>query len=65
MHFAAFIDKSGEFFDTVHFPPSLKYFPFRGSGIYHMKGKVVEEFGFPSVEVSEMEKLAIQADPRA
>lgn len=65
MHFAAFLDKSGEFFDTVHFPPSLKYFPFRGNGVYHIKGKVVEEFGFPSVEVVEMMKLALQSDPRA
>jgi DNA-directed DNA polymerase III PolC len=64
MHFAAFIDVHGEFFDTVHFPPSLKEFPFRGEGIYLLRGKVVEEFGFPSVEVSRMAKMPLRGDPR-
>jgi hypothetical protein len=27
-------------------------------------GKVVEEFGFPSLEVERMEKLALKPDPR-
>jgi DNA polymerase III alpha subunit len=64
MHFAAFIDDTGEFFDTVHFPQVLKRYPFRGSGTYLILGKVVEEFGFPSVEVIKMAKLATLADPR-
>ncbi len=57
MHFAAFLDSTGEFFDTVHFPATLKDYPFRGDGIYLILGKVVEEFGFPSVEVEKMAKL--------
>jgi DNA polymerase III alpha subunit len=64
MHFAAFIDDTGEFFDTVHFPLAIKRYPFRGSGTYLILGKVVEEFGFPSVEVVKMTKLATLADPR-
>jgi len=64
MHFAAFLDQEGEFFDTVHFPPSLRSSPFKGDGVYLILGKVVEEFGFPSVEVEKMAKLALQADPR-
>ena len=28
-------------------------------------GKVVEEFGFPSLEVSSMQKLEVKADPRS
>lgn len=64
MHFGTFIDCNGEFFDTVHFPPSLKESPFRGSGVYLMKGKVVEDFGFPSIEVERMAKLPIETDPR-
>ncbi len=64
MHFAAFIDSRGEFFDTVHFPDSLKTNPFRGEGIYLIKGKVVEEFGFPSVEVVKMAKMPLKGDPR-
>jgi len=65
MHFAAFLDKSGEFFDTVHFPDSLKRFPFRGNGVYRITGKVVEEFGFPGIEVHKMEKMSLVKDPRA
>ena len=42
-----FLDSTGEFFDTVHFPDSLRTYPFKGSGIYLVFGKVVEEFGVP------------------
>ncbi|HAH25785.1 MAG TPA: DNA polymerase III subunit alpha [Prolixibacteraceae bacterium] len=65
MHFGTFIDSVGEFFDTVHFPPSLKAYPFRGNGIYLIMGKVVEEFGFPSIEVEKMAKLPIKPNPKA
>ena len=65
MHFGTFIDVEGEFFDTVHFPPSLKLYPFRGDGMYLILGKVVEEFGFPSIEVEKMAKMPIQANPKA
>jgi DNA polymerase-3 subunit alpha len=65
MHFGTFIDVQGEFFDTVHFPPSLKLYPFRGDGMYLILGKVVEEFGFPSIEVEKMAKMPIQANPKA
>ncbi|MFW5645326.1 MAG: DNA polymerase III subunit alpha, partial [Bacteroidota bacterium] len=64
MHFGAFLDSEGEFFDTVNFPDSLKKYPFRGYGIYLILGKVVEEFGFPSLEVKKMAKLALKPDPR-
>ena len=65
MHFGTFTDVQGEFFDTVHFPPSLKNYPFRGDGIYLILGKVVEEFGFPSLEVEKMAKMQFQANPKA
>lgn len=64
MHFGAFLDAEGEFFDTVNFPDSLKKYPFRGYGVYLIQGKVVEEFGFPSVEVEKMAKLGMLQDPR-
>jgi DNA polymerase-3 subunit alpha len=60
MHFGTFIDLHGEFFDTVHFPPSLKSYPFRGDGIYLLLGKIVEEFGYPSLEVEKMAKMPFQ-----
>jgi DNA-directed DNA polymerase III PolC len=65
MHFGTFVDVQGEFFDTVHFPPSLKNYPFRGDGMYLILGKVVEEFGFPSIEVEKMAKLPFQGNPKA
>jgi len=65
MHFGTFIDAEGEFFDTVHFPQSLKENPFRGDGMYLILGKVVVEFGFPSIEVERMAKLPYKPNPRA
>lgn len=64
MHFGTFIDKEGKFFDTTHFPDSLRHSPFRGSGIYLILGKIVQEFGFPSLEVEKMARLPIKNDPR-
>lgn len=64
MHFGCFLDLEGEFFDTVNFPDSLRNYPFKGSGVYLVLGKVVEEFGFPSIEVQKMAKLSFKPDPR-
>ncbi len=64
MHFGCFLDTTGEFFDTVNFPDSLKQYAFRGYGVYLILGKVVEEFGFPSIEVKKMAKLPYKKDPR-
>jgi len=63
MHFGTFIDARGEFFDTVHFPISLKHYPFRGDGIYLLRGRVVDEFGFPSVEIHKMAKMGYRVTP--
>ncbi|MBL7906566.1 MAG: DNA polymerase III subunit alpha [Bacteroidales bacterium] len=64
MHFGTFLDHTGEFFDTVHFPDIARAYPFKGRGVYLLLGRVVEEFGFPSVEVTRMAKLPLMADPR-
>ncbi|HAY72074.1 MAG TPA: DNA polymerase III subunit alpha [Saprospirales bacterium] len=64
MNFGTFIDKNGIFFDTVHFPKSLEQYTFKGPGCYAIEGKVVEEFGFPSIEVSRMAKLPYVKDNR-
>lgn len=50
--------------ETMHFPDSLKKHPFTGQGVYLLQGKVVEEFGFPSVEIQKMARLPYRADPR-
>jgi DNA polymerase-3 subunit alpha len=64
MNFGTFIDTNGHFFDTVHFPVSLNRYPFKGPGCYAIRGSVVQEFGFPSIEVSRMEKLPFVKDER-
>ncbi|RYU96530.1 DNA polymerase III subunit alpha [Emticicia agri] len=65
MGFGYFYDLSGKFFDTVHFPYSLEKYPLRGSGIYYLKGKVVEDFGFYSIDIESMRKVELKPDPRS
>jgi len=64
MHFGTFLDRDGDFIDTVHFPPIAAKYPFRGKGIYAIIGKVLEEFDCINIEVVSMYKLAIIEDPR-
>ncbi|MBK9290484.1 MAG: DNA polymerase III subunit alpha [Bacteroidetes bacterium] len=64
MQFGTFVDHTGELFDTVHFPPSLRQYPFQGPGIYLMLGKITEEFGHPTLEVEKLARLPLMPDPR-
>jgi len=64
MNFGCFLDVEGAFFDTIHFPPVLKQYPFQGIGCYLLLGRITEEFGFPMMEVEKMAKLPMVADPR-
>jgi DNA polymerase-3 subunit alpha len=57
MHFGTFLDEEGHVFDTTHFPDTARQYPFRGRGLYLLKGKVVEDFGYPMIEISYMIKL--------
>ncbi len=59
MHFGTFYDCQGLVFDTVHFPNTARQHPFRGRGFYGIRGKVVEDFGVPIVEVLSMKKLPL------
>lgn len=59
MCFGTFLDRDGCFFDTVHFPDALRKYPFKGRGCYLIQGIVVEEFGFLSIEVKNMQKLDV------
>jgi len=64
MYFGTFVDSKGNHIDTVHFPPSAKKHPLKGRGIYRLKGKVTAEFDCVSLEIEQLEKLAIIQDPR-
>lgn len=65
MKFGTFFDENGVFFDTVHFPQSLAQYPLRGAGLYLIEGKVVVEFGCPSIEVIRCAKMPLKSDPRS
>ena len=64
MYFGTFIDREGNWIDSVHFPPVAEKFPFRGRGIYALRGKVVIEFDCCSIDTEWMRKLPIIEDPR-
>jgi len=64
MYFGNFLDKDGDFIDTVHFPPVATQYRFRGRGVYRITGKVVNEFDCISIEVTKMERLPTIEDPR-
>jgi DNA-directed DNA polymerase III PolC len=63
MWFGNFLDADGNFFNTVHFPNTTPAYPFRGAGCYLVLGKVVEEYGFQSLEVKRFAKLPILGNP--
>jgi DNA polymerase-3 subunit alpha len=64
MYFGTFVDEQGDFIDSVHFPQAAKKYPFRGLGIYVLKGTVTEEFDFYSLQVDSMEHLPYAEDKR-
>src|SRR5690606_37238629 len=64
MYFGNFVDRDGDFVDTVHFPPVANQYRFRGQGVYSISGKVTEEFDCINIEVIKMERLAIIQDTR-
>jgi DNA polymerase-3 subunit alpha len=59
MAFGTFVDVNGDFFDTVHFPEVYSKHRFEGIGIYLIKGKITEEFGFPMLQVDQMGKVKV------
>ena len=65
MKFGTFLDVNGVFFDTVHFPPSLKHYPLYGNGVYLILGKVVMDFGCPALEVYKCARMPLKPDPRS
>ncbi len=64
MQFGNFLDHTGHFIDTVHFPQSTIQYPFRGRGSYLLKGVVMEEFDCIHISINQMDFLPIVEDPR-
>ena len=64
MSFGTFLDPAGDFIDTVHFPQVNEKYPFYGKGIYRLTGKITEEYGYFTLEVSSMTKRPFMEDVR-
>jgi DNA polymerase III subunit alpha len=60
MNFGTWLDYDGQWIDTVHFPGSASLQPFRGPGCYIISGKVMDEFGFISIDVQQLERLPMR-----
>jgi len=60
MNFGTWLDRDGQWLDTVHFPDSAMQQPFRGPGCYVISGKVINEFGFISIDVQTLERLPMK-----
>lgn len=64
MFFGTFLDAEGNWLDTVHFPNIAQRYPFRGKGIYKVRGKVMVDYDCVTIEASYMEKQGVIEDPR-
>jgi len=64
MYFGTFLDREGQFLDTVHFPPVASRYPWRGRGVYEISGLVMDDFEAISIECLSLRKLAYKPDPR-
>lgn len=59
MQFGTFLDQEGHFIDTVHFPDVAAKYNFSNKGVYKIYGKVIDEFGFLSVEVTQIVRMEL------
>ncbi|RBL88468.1 DNA polymerase III subunit alpha [Chitinophaga flava] len=64
MCFGTFLDRDGHFIDTVHFPDSLRQYPFQKGGFYILQGKVVAEYSVITLEISQMRKIGYFEDKK-
>ena len=60
MYFGTFTDVNGDWLDTVHFPDSYQRYPIGGRGFYEMRGKVLEDFGVFSLDVTWCKKAGLK-----
>ncbi|MBC9934569.1 DNA polymerase III subunit alpha [Chitinophaga qingshengii] len=62
MCFGTFLDREGRFIDTIHFPDSLRQYPFQKNGFYILQGKVMSEYNVITLEISQMKKIGYFED---
>jgi hypothetical protein len=61
MSFGSFIDPAGDFWDSTQFPSVAAQYPFRGRGVYILKGYVEEEFGHYSLRTHKWRKATVES----
>ncbi|NSL90335.1 DNA polymerase III subunit alpha [Chitinophaga sp. Mgbs1] len=64
MCFGTFLDRDGNFMDTVHFPDSLRQYPFQKGGFYILHGRAVMDYGVITLEISRMYKIGYFEDKK-
>jgi error-prone DNA polymerase len=64
MSFGTFLDAAKDWMDTVHFPAIHAQYPPR-AGFFRITGKVIEEFGVHSIEVTHIEKVGLKQKSHA
>ncbi|UFK96754.1 DNA polymerase III subunit alpha [Kaistella faecalis] len=64
MYFGTWIDVNGDYFDTAHFPDSLRNYDFMGGGCYLLLGTVEVDYHFPTITITKMAKMPMIPDPR-
>ncbi|MGB0918686.1 MAG: hypothetical protein ACPGU4_13915, partial [Flavobacteriales bacterium] len=57
MTFGNLIDLEGQWVNSVQFPEVATRYPFRGPGVYKLRGKITEEFGHISLETEYVERI--------
>ncbi len=64
MRLSTFVDKTGKYFDAVHFTDVVYKYPIHGLGVYKCLGFITEKFGFCSMIISKSRKVGIKSNPR-
>ena len=64
MRLSTFIDENGHYFDAVHFTDVVHQYPINGMGIYGCYGKIINRYGFCSMNIIQSKKMGIAVDPR-
>lgn len=64
MGFLDFIDAKGMFFDCVLFPDTYDRNLTPTIGVYAITGRVIDDFGVPSIEVKAIRRIPYKPDPR-
>ncbi|MDG1252543.1 MAG: DNA polymerase III subunit alpha [Schleiferiaceae bacterium] len=64
MQFGTFQEFTGDIFDTVHFPPSVRRYVVKDRGVFILQGRVQSEHDYLSLEVEHVERCPMVADPR-